>query len=240
MGIAVAIRSIRGRPLSRDGFAPMAGVGFRSDAGGEDFRDAPSPAGRRPKRFPGWNMVRRHVPFPSPKMSGADLWLDKSGATGKSGSDEWIDMGARRMLVHQILQSKPEGGVIFIEPESSVNAAVELLSGKRIGAVIVSSDGTVPLGILSERDIVRELGQRGTVCLQEAVETLMTKDLVGCGRDDTADDVLSVMTKGRFRHMPVMQGGEMVGLISIGDVVKARLSELSMETEALQGMIMGY
>jgi len=144
------------------------------------------------------------------------------------------------MLVHQILQSKPEGGVIFIEPESSVNAAVELLSGKRIGAVIVSSDGTVPLGILSERDIVRELGQRGTVCLQEAVETLMTKDLVGCGRDDTADDVLSVMTKGRFRHMPVMQGGEMVGLISIGDVVKARLSELSMETEALQGMIMGY
>lgn len=144
------------------------------------------------------------------------------------------------MLVHQILKSKPNSGVIFIKPDSSVNDAVELLSGKRIGAVIVSSDGAVPLGILSERDIVRDLGRRGTACLQENVENMMTKDLVGCARDDTADAVLSMMTKGRFRHMPVMEGSKMVGLISIGDVVKARLSELSMETEALQGMIMGH
>ena len=144
------------------------------------------------------------------------------------------------MLVHQILRSKANDGVIFIEPESSVNAAVELLSGKRIGAVIVSSDGTVPLGILSERDIVRELGRRGTACLQDTVDVLMTKDLIGCARDSTADEVLSIMTEKRFRHMPVMEGSEMVGLISIGDVVKARLSELSMEKEALQGMIMGH
>ncbi len=144
------------------------------------------------------------------------------------------------MLVHQILKSKPESGVIYIEPDSSVSTAAELLSRKRIGALIVSRDGTTPLGILSERDIVRELGQRGTACMRDSVEALMTKDPVGCARDDTADKVLSVMTEGRFRHMPVLEGGEMVGLITIGDVVKARLAELSMETEALQGMIMGH
>ncbi len=144
------------------------------------------------------------------------------------------------MLVHQILKSKANDGVIFIEPNSDVIAAVELLSLRQIGAVIVSNDGTVPVGILSERDIVRELGRRGTACLKDTVEDLMTKDLVGCARDDTADEVLTIMTKRRFRHMPVMEGSEMVGLISIGDVVKARLSELSMEKEALQGMIMGH
>ncbi len=144
------------------------------------------------------------------------------------------------MLVHQILKSKANDGVIFIEPNSDVIAAVELLSQRQIGAVIVSNDGTVPVGILSERDIVRELGRRGTACLKDTVQDLMTKDLVGCARDDTADEVLTIMTKRRFRHMPVMEGSEMVGLISIGDVVKARLSELSMEKEALQGMIMGH
>ena len=69
---------------------------------------------------------------------------------------------------------------------------------------------------------------------------MMTRNLVGCSRDDTADAVLAKMTDGRFRHMPVMEGDEMVGLISIGDVVKARLSELAMEKDALQGMIMGH
>ncbi|MCY3996196.1 MAG: CBS domain-containing protein [Rhodobacter sp.] len=144
------------------------------------------------------------------------------------------------MLVDQILKSKSSHDVIFTEPGSSVDAAVRLLSENRIGAVIVSDDGTVPCGILSERDIVRELGRRGTACLQDTVGNLMTKDLVGCARDDTADEVLTIMTERRFRHMPVMEGGEIIGLISIGDVVKARLAELSMEKEALQGMIMGH
>ena len=93
---------------------------------------------------------------------------------------------------------------------------------------------------MSERDIVRELGRRGASCLADKVSDLMTKKLVGCARDDSTDAVLTKMTEGRFRHMPVLEGGEMVGLISIGDVVKARLSELSMEKEALQGMIMGH
>ena len=144
------------------------------------------------------------------------------------------------MLVRQILKTKSNDDLITIDPGTTVSAAAELMSGKRIGAVIVSQDGKTAEGILSERDIVRELGRRGAACLTELVETMMTKELISCARDDTADHVLAKMTEGRFRHMPVVEDGEMVGLISIGDVVKARLSELSMEKEALEGMIMGH
>ena len=98
----------------------------------------------------------------------------------------------------------------------------------------------MPLGILSERDIVRDLGNRGAECLSASVDDLMTSKLVSCTRHDSADEVLEKMTVGRFRHLPVLEGEEMVGLISIGDVVKARLSELSMEKDALEGMIMGH
>jgi len=144
------------------------------------------------------------------------------------------------MLVHQILKAKSGDGVFTIKPGTTVASAATELSSRKIGAVIVSPDGKLPTGILSERDIVRELGRRGPACMSELVDDMMTRDLVGCARDDTADQVLAKMTDGRFRHMPVMEAGEMVGLISIGDVVKARLSELSMEKEALQGMIMGH
>ena len=144
------------------------------------------------------------------------------------------------MLVHQILHSKASEGVITIPQGTLVSAAAELMSEKRIGAVIVSKDGKVPAGILSERDIVRDLGRRGAGCLSDPVDALMTKELVSCTTDETGESVLTKMTEGRFRHMPVMKGPEMVGLISIGDVVKARLSELAMEKEALEGMIMGH
>lgn len=144
------------------------------------------------------------------------------------------------MLVRQILNSKPSNAVTTIKPGATVKDAAELLSEKRIGAVIVSEDGAVPQGILSERDIVSELGRRGPECMSQQVTDLMTADLIGCTQDESSDQVLTRMTEGRFRHMPVMDGDKMVGLISIGDVVKARLSELSMEKEALEGMIMGH
>ena len=144
-----------------------------------------------------------------------------------------------QMLVHQILKSKSDDGVVTISPGETLGQAVELLSARRIGAVIVSADGKMVAGILSERDVVRELGRRGVSCLGDRVDAVMTRDIVGCTREDTADAVLHKMTDGRFRHMPVMQGAEMVGLISIGDVVKARLTELAQEAEALTGMIMG-
>lgn len=142
------------------------------------------------------------------------------------------------MLVSQILTNKP-GGVVTIPPGSSLREAVDLLAARRIGAVVVSPDGRRVAGILSERDVVRELGKRGVACLDETVDRVMTRAIYGCAATDSADAVLEQMTRRRFRHMPVMEGDAMVGLISIGDVVAARLAELQMEKDALTGMIMG-
>lgn len=143
------------------------------------------------------------------------------------------------MHVHQILSFKATVGVLTISPEANIADAVALLSSKKIGAVVVSRDGVTAEGIISERDIVRELGSRGTACLTGNVAAVMTRKLVTCGKQDSADRVMEVMTEGRFRHLPVLEGEAMVGLISIGDVVKARLAELAMEKDALEGMIMG-
>ena len=144
------------------------------------------------------------------------------------------------MLVSQILKSKSDDGVITVPPGTTISKATETLSARRIGALIVSIDGRHVAGILSERDVVRELGRRGPTCLSDLVESIMTTKIVSCSRNDRTDDVLQKMTDGRFRHMPVMEGAEMVGLISIGDVVKARLSELSADKDALEGMIKGF
>ena len=145
------------------------------------------------------------------------------------------------MLVRQIIGSKGGQGVFTVPSSMSVSDAVKELSEKRIGALIVSDDGgETPAGILSERDIVREMGRRGTSCLSETVGDMMTKNLITATPLDPADQVLAEMTDGRFRHMPVMENGKMVGIVSIGDVVKARLSELSMEKDALEGMIKGF
>jgi CBS domain-containing protein len=142
--------------------------------------------------------------------------------------------------VQQILKMKADDAVVTVPPDMAVAEAVKLLSSRRIGAVVVSSDGSRPLGILSERDIVRELGRRGPECLDGLVSDMMTSKLTTCTRHDATDAVLGLMTEGRFRHVPVIEDDRMVGLISIGDVVKARLSELSMERDALQDMVMGH
>ncbi|WP_166415848.1 CBS domain-containing protein [Cochlodiniinecator piscidefendens] len=144
------------------------------------------------------------------------------------------------MLVHQILKSKSEDSVVTIAPGSSVSDAAKILSEKRIGTVVISKDGKAANGILSERDIVRELGKRGVGCMSDSVDDLMTTKLVTCAPGDQTGDVMQKMTEGRFRHMPVIDEGALVGLISLGDVVKAQLSELAMEKDALQGMIMGH
>ena len=143
------------------------------------------------------------------------------------------------MLVQTMLNAKPNNAVITIGPDASVVQATAILSEKRIGAIIVSADGTTPDGILSERDIVRELGRRGAACLDDKVRDLMTSSLVTCSPSSTVDKIMADMTDGRFRHMPVLVDGAMVGLISIGDVVKARIDDLAHEKDALQDMIMG-
>ncbi len=144
------------------------------------------------------------------------------------------------MTVQKILKLKGDMTVVSVPPTATLAAAAEMLAERRIGAVMVSADGKHFEGILSERDIVRELGRKGASCLSEPVEEAMTRKIISCTRADLATDVMQKMTDGRFRHMPVMDGDEMVGVISIGDVVKARLSELAMEKDALESMIKGF
>jgi CBS domain-containing protein len=144
------------------------------------------------------------------------------------------------MLVQHILQSKSSDAVITVKPGTSVSDAAKILAKHKFGSVVVSRDGTTADGILSERDIVRELATRGASCLEEKVEAYMTTKLVTCTRQDSVESVLQNMSDGRFRHMPVVEDGKLVGLITQGDVVKARLSKVSMEKDALQGMIMGH
>lgn len=143
------------------------------------------------------------------------------------------------MLVAQILKSKSDDGVVTLPPGTSIAKLAEILSQRRIGAVVISGDGKQVAGIVSERDVVREIGRRGPACLPDTVDSIMTARVTTCARGDHADDVLQKMTDGRFRHIPVVEKGQMVGLISIGDVVKARLAELEHEKDALEGMIRG-
>lgn len=144
------------------------------------------------------------------------------------------------MQVQQILKDKSDDGVVTVTPGSSVGEAAQVLAERRIGGVVISDDGQRPLGILSERDIVRALAAQGASALSLTCEDLMTRKLQVCTRDEDTNVVLARMTEGRFRHMPVVEEGMLVGIISIGDVVKAQIAELAMEKDALQGMIMGF
>ncbi len=144
------------------------------------------------------------------------------------------------MTVAKILKSKGSNAVETIAPTATLQDAGKVLAERKFGSLVVSSDGIEAIGILSERDIVREVGRRGGGVLTEPVEKVMTRNVVTCQRTDKAVDVLATMTNGRFRHMPVVDGTTMVGLITLGDVVKYRLEELAMEKDALEGMIMGF
>ncbi len=145
------------------------------------------------------------------------------------------------MLVQAILKSKGAVGVVSVSPSASVSEAAKILAEKRIGTVVVSEDGgETAVGILSERDIVRELAASGGDCLSQPVSAYMTKELVTTTRQASVQDIMAQMTQGRFRHMPIVEEGKLVGIVTLGDVVKAQLTELAMEKDALQGMIMGH
>ena len=123
-----------------------------------------------------------------------------------------------------------------IEPESKLSAAVKMLGERKIGAVLVMSKGRIE-GILSERDIVRVLGERGASVLDAPVSEVMTRKVVSCRQSDTVSAIMEMMTNGKFRHLPVLEGDRVVGLISIGDIVKWRVQEYEYEQEALQQYI---
>jgi CBS domain-containing protein len=139
------------------------------------------------------------------------------------------------MTVRAILDTKGHQ-VITVSPDSKLSAVVKILSERRIGAVLVMSGQRVE-GILSERDVVRVLGERGAGVLDEPVRAVMTAKVITCRQADTVGAIMEVMTTGKFRHLPVVENDRLVGLISIGDVVKWRVAEYEREQEALHDYI---
>jgi CBS domain-containing protein len=139
------------------------------------------------------------------------------------------------MTVRAILDTKGHQ-VEGVEPDAKLSVAIKLLSERRIGAVLVLNQGRIE-GILSERDIVRVLGERGAGVLDEPVSSVMTRKVVSCREKDTVSEIMETMTLGKFRHLPVVEDGKVVGLISIGDVVKWRVGEYEREQEALRDYI---
>ncbi len=143
------------------------------------------------------------------------------------------------MNVSQLLQAKPVVGVLSVKPGDTITQAAELLSQHRIGALIVSENGEQVDGILSERDIVREIGKSGVGCMSNCTRELMTAEVITCTSQDSVVSLMSKMSNGRFRHMPVVDDGKVVGVVSIGDVVKARIQLIEQENAALTDMIHG-
>ena len=139
------------------------------------------------------------------------------------------------MTVRAILDTKGHQ-ILSVEPGAKLSAAVKILGERRIGAVLVMSSGRIE-GILSERDIVRVLSERGATVLDEPVTGVMTRKVVSCRQSDTVSAIMEMMTLGKFRHLPVVEGDRVVGLISIGDVVKWRVQEYETEQEALRTYI---
>jgi CBS domain-containing protein len=140
------------------------------------------------------------------------------------------------MFVSDILSQK--GGLVHsVTPDTSVAQLSQQLSTRRIGSVLVLDGESTVLGIVSERDLVRAMASHGAKAMELEARHVMTREVVTCDPDDSIDHVMETMTRGRFRHLPVVRHGELLGLVSIGDVVKARLEEIKHETEALKAYI---
>jgi CBS domain-containing protein len=140
------------------------------------------------------------------------------------------------MTVKAVLTRKG-ASVITIEPTASVAAAVKLLGEQRIGALVVTGAGRRVIGILSERDIVRALTQHGAQALDRQVAEMMTRKVMTCTERDTLIELMERMTAGKFRHMPVVEQDALVGIISIGDVVKYHVAEVEMEVSAMRNYL---
>ena len=140
------------------------------------------------------------------------------------------------MTVKEIL-SRKGSDVVTADPNATLSDAVHLLAARRIGAVVIAGADRRIVGILSERDIVRVLAERGAAVLEEPVSAVMTRKVISCKQTDTVSAIMEMMTLGKFRHLPVLEEDRVVGLISIGDIVKWRVREYESEQEALRDYI---
>jgi CBS domain-containing protein len=140
------------------------------------------------------------------------------------------------MNVARILKDKGRS-VVMLAPEASVRTVVETLAKERIGALILCDGDRRVVGIISERDIVRMLASGGAAVLDQPVASFMTKDVRTCTERDTVDWLMEEMTAHRFRHLPVVEGGRLVGIVSIGDVVKQRIAAAELEAASMREYI---
>jgi CBS domain-containing protein len=144
--------------------------------------------------------------------------------------------GGLAMNVEQLLSGKGHD-VISVQPHRTLAEAIRTLGEKRIGAVVVMGADGALVGILSERDIIRALGELGASALESAVSRSMTSKVVTCRPQTSVDELMEIMTTGRFRHVPVVENGRVTGLVSIGDVVKHRVAAIEAESKAMRDYI---
>ena len=144
--------------------------------------------------------------------------------------------GSDPMLVKSILATKG-GDVVSIEPTATLETAVHKLAEHRIGALLVLGPDNRVVGILSERDVVRVMAERGAGVLAEPLSQVMTRKVVTCTQADTVASLMELMTTGKFRHVPVVEQERVLGVVSIGDIVKYRLREIEEESTALRDYI---
>jgi CBS domain-containing protein len=142
------------------------------------------------------------------------------------------------MNVHTILRGKGKS-VVTIHPDATIERAVAVLRLRGIGALVVSDDGEKVAGILSERDVVEALGRYGSELFSVSVSEIMTCPVVACEPDDSVAELMAEMTNRRIRHFPVMEDGRLVGIVSIGDLVKSRLDEIEFEAHSMRSFIAG-
>ncbi|CAN5582373.1 CBS domain-containing protein [soil metagenome] len=143
------------------------------------------------------------------------------------------------MRIHEVLASKPTGDVVTVKPDATVRELIRVLAEHNIGALVVSVDGSSVDGIVSERDVVRRLNDDEAI-LESPVSSIMSPEVQTCGGDATVNELMLVMTERRFRHIPVVaEDGRLTGIMSIGDVVKSRMSELQFERDQLDSYVQG-
>ena len=140
------------------------------------------------------------------------------------------------MTVARILAGKGRS-VTTVQPHATLRDIVDILARKHIGALVVVDVGSAMVGIISERDVVRALAKEGTAAMDDPVSRYMTRDVVSASEDQDVVDVARRMTAGRFRHMPVVTDGRLVGLVSVGDAIKFRLEQMEAEQSALREYI---
>lgn len=137
------------------------------------------------------------------------------------------------MNIGQILKVKGRA-VVTARPETTLLEITKKLSAKKIGAIVVVGDNGEVTGIVSERDVIRILGEKGEAVLEEPVSSIMTRQVVSCQETTTIEEMMELMTQGRFRHVPVIDGQSLIGIVSIGDVVKHHIAEVEMEVVAMR------